>query len=35
MKETIIIEREKLGKLRNPALLIGLPGIGLIGQVVS
>lgn len=35
MKETIVIEREKLGKLRNPVLIIGLPGIGLIGQVVS
>lgn len=35
MKETIIIEKEKLGKLKNPALVVGLPGIGLIGQVVS
>ncbi|MFH1222373.1 MAG: proteasome assembly chaperone family protein [Candidatus Micrarchaeota archaeon] len=35
MKETTIIEREKIKKLRNPVLIIGLPGIGLIGQVVG
>ncbi len=35
MKETIIIEKEKVRRLRNPAMVIGLPGIGLIGQVVS
>jgi len=35
MKETIIIEKEKVKKLKNPAVVIGLPGIGLIGQVVS
>ena len=35
MKETIIIEKERPKKLKNPALIVGLPGIGLIGQVVS
>ncbi|MEW6528361.1 MAG: proteasome assembly chaperone family protein [Candidatus Micrarchaeota archaeon] len=33
MKETIIIEKCKIN-LRSPILLVGLPGIGLIGQVV-
>ncbi|MEK6982155.1 MAG: proteasome assembly chaperone family protein [Candidatus Micrarchaeota archaeon] len=35
MKETTIVEIEKIGKLKNPILLIGLPGIGLIGRVVG
>jgi hypothetical protein len=35
MKETVIIEKEPLKKLRNPILITGLPGIGLIGQVVG
>ncbi len=35
MLETIIIEREKVKKLKNAVLVTGLPGIGLIGQVVG
>lgn len=35
MKDTMIIEKEKVKKLRNGILLTGLPGIGLIGQVVG
>lgn len=35
MKETIIIEKKKIKKLRKPVLIVGLPGIGLIGQVVG
>ena len=35
MKETTIIERTKIKKLRNCVLITGLPGIGLIGQVVG
>jgi uncharacterized protein (TIGR00162 family) len=39
MKETTIIEKENIAalgkKLKNPVLLIGLPGIGLIGQVAA
>ncbi len=35
MKETQIIERSKEKKLRNGLLITGLPGIGLIGQVVG
>jgi len=34
MKETTIIERETV-KLKNAVLITGLPGIGLIGQVVG
>ncbi|HID73371.1 TPA: proteasome assembly chaperone family protein, partial [Candidatus Micrarchaeota archaeon] len=34
MKETTIMEREPV-KLKNGVLLTGLPGIGLIGQVVG
>lgn len=35
MKETIIFEKSRPGRLRNPVLVTGLPGIGLIGQVVG
>jgi len=35
MKDTIIVEKKKLKKLRNGILVTGLPGIGLIGQVVG
>ncbi|MBN1170214.1 proteasome assembly chaperone family protein [Candidatus Micrarchaeota archaeon] len=35
MKETTIIEKTKMKKLRTPVLVTGLPGIGLIGQVVG
>lgn len=35
MKESTIIEKEKVKKFRKPVLLVGLPGIGLIGQVVG
>ncbi len=35
MLETIIIEKTRPRKLRNAALVTGLPGIGLIGQVVG
>jgi uncharacterized protein (TIGR00162 family) len=35
MEKTIIVEKEKVKKLKNPVLIIGLPGIGLIGQVVG
>ena len=35
MKETLIIEKKKLKKLKKGVLLTGLPGIGLIGQVVG
>lgn len=35
MKDTLIIEKKKLRKLRGGVLLTGLPGIGLIGQVVG
>ncbi len=35
MKETLIVENVKLKKLRKPVLIVGLPGIGLIGQVVG
>ena len=34
MKETVIIMKEKV-KPKNPVLIIGLPGIGLIGRVVA
>src|SRR3989339_340604 len=34
MENTTIIEREKV-KLKNGVLIVGLPGIGLIGQVVG
>ncbi len=34
MKETIILERKKR-KLKNGVLITGLPGIGLIGQIVG
>ena len=35
MKETLIIEKSKMKKLKNAVLVTGLPGIGLIGQVVG
>jgi uncharacterized protein (TIGR00162 family) len=35
MKETTIIEKKAFKKLRNGILITGLPGIGLIGQVVG
>lgn len=35
MKETLIVEKRKLKALKNGVLLTGLPGIGLIGQVVG
>ncbi len=35
MKETTIIEIKDVNKLKNPVLVTGLPGIGLIGQVVG
>jgi uncharacterized protein (TIGR00162 family) len=35
MKETLIIEKKKTKKLKKGVLLTGLPGIGLIGQVVG
>jgi uncharacterized protein (TIGR00162 family) len=35
MKETVIIERSKEKKLKDGLLITGLPGIGLIGQVVG
>ncbi|MBU0531907.1 proteasome assembly chaperone family protein [Candidatus Micrarchaeota archaeon] len=35
MKETTIIEKKKFKKLKDPLLITGLPGIGLIGQVVG
>lgn len=35
MKETTIIEKKELKKLRSCILITGLPGIGLIGQVVG
>ncbi len=33
MMETLIVEKRK-AKLKNPILVTGLPGIGLVGQVV-
>lgn len=35
MQETTIIEKKKVRKLKNAILITGLPGIGLIGQVVG
>jgi len=35
MEKTIIVEKSKVKKLKNPILIVGLPGIGLIGQVVG
>jgi len=35
MEETTIIEKKKIKKLRKGILVTGLPGIGLIGQVVG
>ena len=35
MNKTLIIEKEKVKKLRKAVLITGLPGIGLIGQVVG
>ncbi len=35
MIETNIVEKPGIGKLRNPVLVTGLPGIGLVGQVVA
>jgi len=35
MIETTIIEKDGVGRLRNPVLVTGLPGIGLVGQVVA
>lgn len=34
MKDTIIIENKKI-KLKNPILLVGLPGVGNIGKIVA
>lgn len=34
MEKTLIVEKKKPGKLKNPILITGLPGIGLVGQVV-
>jgi uncharacterized protein (TIGR00162 family) len=35
MKDTLIIEKTKMKKLKKAVLITGLPGIGLIGQVVG
>jgi len=35
MIETTIIEKDGFGKLKNPVMVTGLPGIGLVGQVVA
>ena len=35
MFETQIVERKGMGKLKKPVLIVGLPGIGLVGQVVA
>jgi len=35
MDKTTVVEKEKVKKLKKPILIIGLPGIGLIGQVVG
>ncbi|NYZ77458.1 proteasome assembly chaperone family protein [Candidatus Micrarchaeota archaeon] len=35
MIETVVVETDKIKKLNNPVLIVGLPGIGLIGQVVG
>ncbi len=35
MNDTLIIEKKKLKKLKKGVLITGLPGIGLIGQVVG
>ena len=35
MNETTIIEKIQIKKLKDPILITGLPGIGLIGQVVG
>ncbi|MBN2122253.1 proteasome assembly chaperone family protein [Candidatus Micrarchaeota archaeon] len=35
MEKTTIIEKKKHGKLRNPVMVTGLPGIGLVGQVAA
>lgn len=35
MIETTIVEKPGIGKLRNPVMVTGLPGIGLVGQVVA
>ncbi|MDD2655074.1 MAG: proteasome assembly chaperone family protein [Candidatus ainarchaeum sp.] len=35
MIETMILEKQGVGKLRNPVMVTGLPGIGLVGQVVA
>jgi len=32
MKETTVVEKEK-GELRNPFLIVGLPGLGLVGKI--
>jgi uncharacterized protein len=34
MRETFVYQKKSPGKLRNPVLITGLPGIGLVGQVV-
>ncbi|MFA5077040.1 MAG: proteasome assembly chaperone family protein [Candidatus Micrarchaeia archaeon] len=34
MKETLVVEKRKFKGLKNPLLITGLPGIGLVGQVV-
>ncbi len=35
MEKTTIVEKQKVKKLKKPVMVIGLPGIGLIGQVVG
>ncbi|MGV8176380.1 MAG: proteasome assembly chaperone family protein [Candidatus Bilamarchaeaceae archaeon] len=35
MESTTIVELKKKGKLKNGVLIVGLPGIGLIGRVVA
>ena len=34
MKETVIVEKEKV-ELRNPILIEGLPGLGVVGKIVA
>ena len=35
MDKTLIKEKGKVAKLKNPVMVTGLPGIGLIGQVAA
>lgn len=35
MKGTEIVLRKRIGKLRDPLLIVGLPGVGFIGRVVA